>query len=417
MHQKEYISKVIEYIEANLNQPLSIKETPAKEYASTMQVYRDFYSLTGHSVKEYIRKRRLSNALAMVKHSEQSLVDIAYEHGYSSQQAFCKCVKNSTGLTPLEYKVDKGIYYYPRFHLDNKFLVTVSTDHLPKTIQVKYYHSQIRGIENRSILYLHSLLPEYKGRIFGRNGKQKDQRFCYELRLEFQACLLPVLKFSELKDIEIQEAEVNSYAKISVKNKDNEINDAWDYLYLKWLKASMFEQDRKPYFEEYIYKEDKIKRLTLYLPVIKSKDFMRITIRDCEDMFFLVSSVGGKDGEEKASKNVMEYVAKYNPFYIKKITKFYVSIHKEIYTCGIEVEKEFKYKKDDKVEYLPRIGGRYAVLERDCNGDSSVYEAILSTWVVEHGLQIEENNSFTIYESLDSQNGNLKTTVYQKLMK
>ncbi len=416
MHQKE-LEKVLDYIEANLNQPLSLQEISAKEYRSTMQIYRDFYSLTGHSVKEYIRKRRLSNALAMVKHSEQSLADIAYEYGYSSQQAFCKSVKASTGLTPLEYKADEGFYYYPRFHLDHKFLVTVSTDHIPKTIQIKYYHSQIRGIENRSIRYLRSILPEYKGRIFGRNGKQKDYKFCYELRIEYQDSLLPILKSSERKEIEIHDSEVNSYAKISIKNKDNDINEAWDYLYLRWLKASMFEQARSPYFEEYVYKKDKIKKLILYLPITKRKDYARITIRDCEDMFFLVSSYEGIDGEEKASKNVMEYLAKYNPFYIKKATKFYVSIYKDNYTCGIEVDKDFMYQNNDKVVCISRIGGRYAVLERECSGDSSIYEAMLNAWVEENGLHIEENNRFTLYESLDSKNEKLKTTVYQKLMK
>lgn len=416
MNHKGYVAKVIDYIEANLNQPLSLQDIPVKEYASLMQVYRDFYSLTGHSVKEYIRKRRLSNALAMVKHSERSLVDIAYEYGYSSQQAFCKCVKASTGLTPLEYKADDGFYFYPRYYEDSKFLVTVSTDHIPKTIKMGYYHSQIRGIESRSIMYLRSILPHFSGRIFGRNGKQINDKFCYELRIEYQEDILPILKQSELKDIEIYESEVDNYAKISVRNNDQEINQAWDYLYLRWLKASMFQQAKKPYFEEYIYKESNIKKLILYLPVSKSKDYAKISIRDCDDMFFLVSSGDGVNGEERASKNVLKYLSKNNPFYINNIKKFYTSIRKETYTCGVLIPKGFKYQRDEEVEYLSRKGGRYAVLEGDCNGDGSVYETILNAWILEYGLQLGEDDCFTIYEALESKDGKLKTVIYQKLI-
>lgn len=298
MIQKEYIAEVLDYIEENINHPFGIHDIPANKYVSTMQLYRDFYSLTGHSVKEYIRKRRLSNALVMVKHSEKSLVDIVYEYGYSSQQAFCKCVKAATGLTPLEYKLKDGYYYYPRFCQDSKLQVLISGENIPKTVHLNYYHSQIRGIENRSVDYLLSLIPDYDGRIFGRNGKQLNNRFCYELNIEYKEDLVNLLKNSDFSDVSITAPQADIYAKISVKNIESSINSAWDYLYLQWLKVSMFEQSEKPYFEEYIYKDKIIKKLILYLPVKKRNDYDRICIRECEDMYFLVSRQGGVNGEQ-----------------------------------------------------------------------------------------------------------------------
>ena len=62
-------------------------------YASHAKLYRSFYSLTGHSVKEYVRKRRLSNALALIKTSDMGLADIAFQCGYSSHQALCRAVR------------------------------------------------------------------------------------------------------------------------------------------------------------------------------------------------------------------------------------------------------------------------------------------------------------------------------------
>ncbi|MDF2686155.1 MAG: hypothetical protein K0S55_1336, partial [Clostridia bacterium] len=64
-YKKENINQIINYIENNLMLDFETKLLPKLGYVSPRQLYREFYSLTGHSVKEYIRKRRLSNALAL----------------------------------------------------------------------------------------------------------------------------------------------------------------------------------------------------------------------------------------------------------------------------------------------------------------------------------------------------------------
>lgn len=62
-----------------------------------MKLYRDFYCLTGHSINEYIR---LSNALALIKHSSSNMIDIAYQCAYSSHQNCLKAVKQDIKLSP-----------------------------------------------------------------------------------------------------------------------------------------------------------------------------------------------------------------------------------------------------------------------------------------------------------------------------
>ncbi len=416
MLQKDYLAEVLEDIEYNINQPFHIQDISAVKYVSIMQLYRDFYNLTGHSIKEYIRKRKLSNALAMLKHSEKSLIEIAYSYGYSSQQAFCKYVKAATGLTPTEYRSSDGYYYYPRFCIDSRHQICVSSENIPKAIHMKYYHSQIRGIENRSLAYLFSVLPNYTGRIFGRNGKQLNNKFCYELDIEYREDIINVLKSSEFQEIRIELPKTDVYAKITVKNTEREINLAWDYLYLEWLKISMFEQTDNPYFEEYVHKGDNVKRLILYLPVKKRSDYNRITIKDCEDMYFLASRCGGADAERKASKYVLDYLLCNNPSYINTMYQFYVANHESIYVCGVMINETFRFQKDKRVERLHIEGGRYAVLEGDCCGDNIVFERMLSSWIVDNGFSRGGSPGFTIYEANGSfEQKDIKTFVYMKL--
>ncbi|MFD2875102.1 helix-turn-helix domain-containing protein [Paenibacillus rhizoplanae] len=94
----------IAFIEEHLHEEIPLEQAAQAGYTSLMQLYRDFYSYTGHSVKEYIRKRRLSVALGMIRSTQRPLTEIAYACGYSSQQALCKYVKSATRLTPLAYQ-------------------------------------------------------------------------------------------------------------------------------------------------------------------------------------------------------------------------------------------------------------------------------------------------------------------------
>ena len=109
---KQYVQRLIRQLENHLDADIKAEFLSSSSYVSRSQFYRDFYSITGHSVKEYIRKRRLSNALLLIKTSEFTLAEIAYQCGFSSQQALCRTVKQSLGITPLAYKESEMFYFF-----------------------------------------------------------------------------------------------------------------------------------------------------------------------------------------------------------------------------------------------------------------------------------------------------------------
>jgi len=76
-----YLSDLFRFIENNISDNLDTEILSRTGYVSSPKLYRDFYNLTGHSVKEYIRKRRLSNALALIKTSEMELTDMLFNVG------------------------------------------------------------------------------------------------------------------------------------------------------------------------------------------------------------------------------------------------------------------------------------------------------------------------------------------------
>jgi len=396
---------------------------------SRSQLYREFYSATGHSVKEYIRKRRLSKALALVKHTDTPLEQIAQECGFGSPQALCKSVKAAIGQTPMQYKAGGGEYYFPalaEYGLQGREEgrawqqpVTVAAETIPPTLCLRYYDSRLPGLEDRALAWLFAERPGYCGRVFGRNGKQEGPKLCYELYIESPDANRP--------------ASAGTFAQIACPNAEREISAAWDYLYNDWLKTSMYAMAGQPwadmpYFEEYIHAGGQVKRLQLYLPVVKRPGFHKIQLCRCREMRFLTARRSGADAERAAARAVMEFLAARHPGLARSARQFYVStvpdtgpgLHiaqRKAYVCGIALQAPLGLPSSCDVEIVTHPAGEYAVLEGDCCGDTGAYEAVLASWARGMGLNAEKP-PFAVYEtggSYDRQDISVK--IYQEIEK
>jgi len=65
---------------------------------------RKFKEISGMQFRDYLRHRKLAFALKEVRDSEKSLLDIAFDYGFSSQEAFTRAFKGTYGVTPSEYR-------------------------------------------------------------------------------------------------------------------------------------------------------------------------------------------------------------------------------------------------------------------------------------------------------------------------
>ncbi|QUI21887.1 AraC family transcriptional regulator [Vallitalea pronyensis] len=417
-NKRIYFNNIIRYIEAHLYSPITTQQISQVGFISLMQLYRDFYAYTGHSVKEYIRKRRLSNALALVKSSKMTLADIAYYCGYSSQQAFHKQVRSTTGQTPLQYKKSDHYYYYPPFKGPFKTYINVAKERIPATIYLKFYDSQLKGIENRAIEHLFMLLPDFHGRLFGRNGTQSSHKFTYELYLELNDDTQHLVNLNaSYGDLicygNTYHHPVHTYATTTVNNHEEAIHQAWDYLYTDWLQSSMFQQAHENFFEEYIIKHGKPIKLKLYLPVKKKSNPYEITIKHAHQMTFLTAQQEGIYAEKKASKQIAHYFGIYYPDILETAQNFIVSKHKDRYLCGIQIDKhQIHFPLPTYIQTLTLAEGYYAILKGDSCVNSSIYEQRLISWLNDNGLSTHSRTPFTLYHSSCSKNKYVSMSIY-----
>ncbi len=391
-----YTEALIEYVEAHLAEDINAETLAKAGFVSRAKLYRDFYNIVGHSIKEYIRKRRLSNALALVKKSELPLADIAYLWGYSSQQHFSRLVQRKLNMTPMEYKKSDRYYYFPRYLGDNIFDVSVERITIPKLQCFYFYSSKLAGLERRAIRALFDALPDYSNKIFGHNGKQRNHKFCYELYLSVEADQAKCLEkaFDVGKQID---ARTGLFAMTTVKNQDDVINAAWEYIDKAWLTHSMYQYGDEGYFEEYIVHMGNPYKLRLYLSVMPKKEYPRIRLAHLEQQAVIAANAKGVNAERKAANAVLEYFGRYYSKELKYINKFYVRQSSDSFVYGIFTEEMEEYPEERALirKVIPQ--GIYLILEGESVGDYHIFKRLLTSFATENSLQINDEEIFGIY--------------------
>ncbi|MCU9614756.1 AraC family transcriptional regulator [Caldibacillus lycopersici] len=113
----------IDYIEENLLSKLAIDDIASVACMSKFHFQRSFHMLTGVTVAEYIRKRRLTLAAQDLLHSNQKVIDVAWKYGYESPEAFTKAFRSTHGIAPSAVrKQNRSLVAYPKisFHIQIK---------------------------------------------------------------------------------------------------------------------------------------------------------------------------------------------------------------------------------------------------------------------------------------------------------
>lgn len=78
------IKSTINYIENHLLDIQDPKEVADYVHISPMYLQRGFQIMTGYSISEYIRNRRLYHSALELAESKEKIIDIAYKYGYET---------------------------------------------------------------------------------------------------------------------------------------------------------------------------------------------------------------------------------------------------------------------------------------------------------------------------------------------
>ncbi|GGH09385.1 AraC family transcriptional regulator [Paenibacillus segetis] len=113
----------LDYMESKMEDNLNIDDIAKVAFSSPFHFQRMFYMITGVSVADYIRRRRLTLAAQELAISKVKVLDVALKYGYDSPESFAKAFRKAHGISPSTAR-EPGIQLkaFPRlsFHLSLK---------------------------------------------------------------------------------------------------------------------------------------------------------------------------------------------------------------------------------------------------------------------------------------------------------
>lgn len=107
MNMMNSFNRTIDYIESELDGRIDEKEIARLSRYSFALFSRLFSILTGYSLSEYIRLRKLSRAAADLRNTDKKVIDVALLYGYESPDSFAAAFKKFHNASPSEVKQGK----------------------------------------------------------------------------------------------------------------------------------------------------------------------------------------------------------------------------------------------------------------------------------------------------------------------
>ena len=115
MFSNTLILKILDYIDNNLYKKITIDELSRTFYFNKDYIMRVFKREIKTTIIEYINKKRIFTSLNELKNTNNSILKIAINNGFISQEYYSETFTKIIGVNPLTYrkftKVGSNISY------------------------------------------------------------------------------------------------------------------------------------------------------------------------------------------------------------------------------------------------------------------------------------------------------------------
>lgn len=116
----------IDYMEEHLLEPVSPEDIGRAVNLSPFYLQKGFQIVTGHSMGEYMRCRRLYLAALDLLAGEEKVIGIAYKYCYQTPESFAKAFSRFHGFPPSQVKQQRGRI---KIFLPLKITITIQGGH------------------------------------------------------------------------------------------------------------------------------------------------------------------------------------------------------------------------------------------------------------------------------------------------
>ena len=108
-HGDAAVLRVQHWLEAHCDAAISVADMAARSRLSPRTFLRQFKSATGHTPTSYLQNLRIEKARGLLERTLTPVGEIGWRAGYADASAFGRLFRQTTGLTPGEYRNRFGI--------------------------------------------------------------------------------------------------------------------------------------------------------------------------------------------------------------------------------------------------------------------------------------------------------------------
>jgi AraC family transcriptional regulator len=312
MNHYERIQQAIDYLEDRLTGEVKLGEAAKAAGMSTANLYRLFFATTGHTVKEYIRKRRLSMASIELAGQEAGILETALKYGFESNESFSRAYKKVCGELPSVSKRSGMPFEFRRSDVLERYLGGQDEAVARKYPEIKvlkelpemrvaafrYYGTDPESHEWADLaewLRGSRLLPERDGlRFFGFDNPGPSPgkpEYGYEIRVT-----LPPGYSEEGEGVQFLTMPGGLYAVMNVEGDGAALPAAWSR-FSCWVRESKYEYGGHQWLEEHLGITGDFRHegsIDLYFPIQLSGQKLRVELREEAPMQVAVVRSTGK---------------------------------------------------------------------------------------------------------------------------
>jgi len=298
--REEYVSRinrVIDYIEANIDNDLSLENLAGVASFSSFHFHRIFRAMVGETLNQFIQRIRIEKAAGkLIRNPKKSITQIALECGFSSSAAFARAFRESFRMSAREWRSEGHLQYSKISKTDSKDGQALSKIQKDFDVSSEYIcgetqnqiwrikmkdkapiqaNVEVKDMPELQVAYVRHIGP-YKGdselfeRLFGKlmtwAGPRDllhfpetqmlavyydDPDITEDDKLRVDACITvpeDTLAEGEIGRIAIPKGK---YAVAHFELGTDEYEDAWNAVFGGWLPESGYQPDDGPSYELY----------------------------------------------------------------------------------------------------------------------------------------------------------------------
>lgn len=163
------IRKSIEYVEEHILEDISVQDVGDSVGVSSIFLQKGFSVMTGYSISEYIRNRRLYMAAVDLASTDEKIIDIAFNYCYETPESFTKAFTRFHGSTPSQIRQKSACI---RTFLPLKINISITGGYNMEYKIVNMKEFKVIGFE-RSFSFEEAMekIPPFWGEVFERYVK------------------------------------------------------------------------------------------------------------------------------------------------------------------------------------------------------------------------------------------------------